>query len=351
MNELQRRATSGEELRVDYASIEETLSELWRVELSDENAVVRAALWNVVAHTATSLHHAAASETLGRAATSVPQRTIVIRADADAQAEMAAWISANCHLIGDGKQVCSEEIAILAGGDRVARVPPLVSALLIPDMPVAFWWHGDLPHRKPEYVLSLLEPADRLIVDSVNFDDPADLELVALICRSTATAPADLNWVRNEEWRVAAASLFDPLPMRARLGTLRSIRLSVDTTDAAHFGQWAGPLFFAAWLVAQAGVDAAGVVTEFDLLPSDRHGIARVEIELDGSAATIERDAERSVLTTNFDGHIEMPAGVMRSGTRSIDELIVRELQQPRSDRILGKVLPLALELAERVRQ
>ena len=81
-------------------------------------------------------------------------------------------------MIGGGKQVCSEEINIVAGGDRIHRVPPVVNALLIPDMPVAFWWVGDLPNEHEEYVELLLEPADRLIVDSVAFDSPADLALV-----------------------------------------------------------------------------------------------------------------------------------------------------------------------------
>src|SRR5204863_197882 len=77
--------------------------------------------------------------------------------------EISSWISANCHLVGGGKQMCSEEIAIVAGGDRIHRVPPLVNALLLPDMPVAVWWMGDLPNEHEEYVETLLEPADRLL--------------------------------------------------------------------------------------------------------------------------------------------------------------------------------------------
>ncbi|HEX3108351.1 MAG TPA: glucose-6-phosphate dehydrogenase assembly protein OpcA, partial [Thermoanaerobaculia bacterium] len=184
--------TSGEDVKVDSATIEETLAELWRVEKKDhDNAVTRAALWNVVAHSATPEHHTEASEVLGKASIAVPQRTIVVRSNPAAEAEMTSWISANCHLVGGGKQVCSEEINIVAGGDRIHRVPPVVSALLIPDMPVAFWWIGDLPNEHEEYVELLLEPADRLIVDSVYFDSPADLALVSRIAEQTSTSPAD----------------------------------------------------------------------------------------------------------------------------------------------------------------
>src|SRR5204863_5758427 len=122
-----------------------------------------------------------------------------------------------------------------AGGDRVARVPPLVSALLIPDMPVAVWWVGDLPHENAEYVDALLEPADRLIVDSCQFNDPADLEIVARVAAKTLTAPADLNWIRLEEWRVAMASMFDPPPMRTKLRDVRRIRIITDAMQEHYF--------------------------------------------------------------------------------------------------------------------
>src|SRR5436305_6903189 len=93
--------------RVDVAAIEKSLSELWRGEKKDgDHAVTRAALWNVVAHTGTSDHHAMASETLCRAAAAVPQRTIVVRANREAEDDLASWISANCHRVGGGQQVC-----------------------------------------------------------------------------------------------------------------------------------------------------------------------------------------------------------------------------------------------------
>src|SRR5512142_901620 len=149
------------ELAVDYSSIEKSLAELWRSEKQGgEQAVTRAALWNVVAHTQNRKDHSSASEALSRASESVPQRAISIRAEKEGPAEIASWISANCHLIGGEKQVCSEEVSIVASGDRVRHIPPLVNALLIPDMPVAVWWIGDLPNEDHTYVDRLLDAAD-----------------------------------------------------------------------------------------------------------------------------------------------------------------------------------------------
>jgi glucose-6-phosphate dehydrogenase assembly protein OpcA len=343
--------TSGEELKVDSASIEQTLAELWRTEKQEhDNAVTRAALWNVVAHAATPEHHTQASEVLSKASIAVPQRTIVVRANPEAPTEMSSWISANCHLLGEGKQVCSEEIAIVAGGDRVARVPPLVSALLIPDMPVAVWWIGDLPHENAEYVNALLEPADRLIVDSCAFDSPADLALVARVAQKTITAPADLNWIRLEEWRIATASLFDPPEMRTKLRHVRRVRILTDSMQENYFGERIEGLLFASWILAQAGCDIERVDIEIEERHSLRRGLLRVEVTMeDASVALIERDLERGVLVTRYDGHITVPDGVTRAHKRTIDQLIVRELKDPASDRLLLKVLPVSVEIAKRI--
>src|SRR3981081_4739527 len=78
------------DVRVDVNAIEKSLSELWRGQQDGDNAVTRAALWNVVAHTSTSELHATASETLGRASASVPQRTIEVRSNPAAATERAS---------------------------------------------------------------------------------------------------------------------------------------------------------------------------------------------------------------------------------------------------------------------
>jgi hypothetical protein len=127
--------------------------------------------------------------------------------------------------------------------------------------------------------------------------------------------------------------------------------VTADATDEGYFGQWIAPLFFAGWVIAQAGVDPAQVETEFEFRRSDRHGLARVDLEMQGNSATVQRDAERCVLTTNVDGHVDVPEGVTRSGSRGLEELIVRELKQPASDAIFRKVLPIALALSQRVRR
>lgn len=352
------------DVHVDVTTIEKSLAELWRSnKKAGDEALTRAALWNVVAHASSSELHTQASEVLGRASASVPQRTIIVRADPAAPPEMSSWISANCHLLGGGKQVCSEEIDIVAGGDRIHRVPPLVSALLIPDMPVAVWWLGDLPNEHESYVLALLDSADRLIVDSAHFDSPADLLLINRVAEKTTTSPADLNWVRLEEWRTATASIFDPPHMRPRLLNIRRVRVTAATSEQDLFGEVAEALLYTAWLSAQLGhqVDGLGRVEgplgAIDYKIERQHqesgvgGITFAEIDFDdGSAATIARDRDRGILTANVDGAIGLPESVTRCiVSQRLDELIVRQLKRVEGDRILLKVLPVASRLAKRV--
>ncbi len=330
--------------QVDPTTIERQLAELWRVSKGDDDpAVMKAALWNVVAHTWSTEQHTYATETLSRASAAVPQRTIVVEAThQDAPGgEISSWISANCHILGDRRQVCSEEISIRASGDRVDHVPPLVSALLLPDMPVAVWWLGDLPRHHHRYAETLLEPADRLIFDSAQFIDLDDLEFVSRIAEETTTAPADLNWARIEEWRGATAALFDPAPMREQLGRIRSVH--VYSGGDATFGAQSEALMYAGWLSAQTGREI-----RFDFLSQGSEvGIGAIELRMeDDTAAVLRGDRERGVVISNMDGSEAALDSVTRSLGRGAENLIVRLLKRPEADRVYLKALRAARNLA-----
>lgn len=307
--------------KVDVASIERQLAELWRAEKHDgERAVTRAALWNVVAHTWDGRDQSHATEVLARASAKVPQRTIVVKADPHGASDIESWISANCHLVGGGRQVCSEEVVIVAAGERVGHIPPLVSALLLPDMPVAVWWLGDLPHDREDYVDTLLGPADRLIVDSAHFNSASDLDVVWRIIEETTTAPADLNWARLDEWRVATAALFDPQPMRERLRAIRHVKVFSGGDES--FGATSEALLYVAWLIAQTGTEM-----KFEFARrGDEPGICEIELHFDDTTATVRQDR--------------------RALAHEIENLIVRLLKYPEADRVYLKTLNIARRLA-----
>ena len=336
-----------ESVSVDYAAIEKSLADLWRNEnATTEHAVTRAALWNVVAHTSSQEDQNRARDILGRVAASIPQRSIIIRGVESEPAEIAAWISANCHLVGGEKQVCSEEVSIVAGGAAMHRVAPLVSALLLPDMPVAVWWVGNVPHDH-EYIETLLNPADRVIVDSSHFDSLADLVIIGKVARKSATAPADLTWVRLEEWRTATASLFDSPSARERLRTIR--RVTIVISGGVHsFGDSTKSILYSAWLTAQSGANIEHVDVRNEPGPRSSGSIMRVEIEFgDGTIATVHRDPQHQVLVSAFEGRLHTTDCLTRLRERDIESLIVRQLKRVGEDRVYARTLPIALKLAE----
>lgn len=349
------RALAGDELAVDVDEIERHLADLWKAEgEAAESAVTRAALWNVIAHSESDSHRALAASTLSSLSGSIPQRSIIVHADPlVAGAGMSAWISANCSVAGHGRQVCSEEIMIVASGERRAHVPSLVRALLIPEMPVAAWWLGDMPAGRDDYILDLLDVADRLLVDSHDFDAVDDLRLVELIAKNSSTAPADLTWARMEDLRTATAAVFDPEETRGLLKEIREIWLAVRGSDI--FGSRVESLYYVAWLTAQLGwrIDGATIrnasggevrlrLEKLDAGGGDRT-LEKVRIECaDGIVAEIERDAAGDAVTGVIRNGGGLPAVLTRSMDRGAPHLLSRLLSHTYDDRVYGRVLPIA---------
>ena len=354
------RFVSGEDVSVDVAAIERSLSEVWREQsgVSGE-PVTRAALWNVVAHTSTDDEKMHATQTLGVASASVPQRSIVIRSSRDGEDELSSWIGANCHLVSGARQVCSEEISIVAGGKRVRHVPSLMHALLIPDMPVAAWWLGDLPDDDSDYVSAILEPADRLVVDSSHFDHVDDLRLVRRLAEGSSTTPADLNWLRLEDWRIATASMFDPQPMRERLGRVSSVKIVAGESRSRLFGGRVEALYFAAWLSSRLDhhADAGGMFSDrgaigydFQMVKPGSEGLLHVEIGFEsGGRVLVERHDDRAAIIASTESIPQPLSTVTTHGVKGETDLIVRQLSQRDRDPVFNSILPRAIELSGRL--
>lgn len=347
---------------INLSAIDKSLTELWRTMSDDPNhAVTRAALWNVVVHTENDTDRTQALELLGRAAALVPQRSIVIRADPSGPSEINAWISANCSMQGGEKQVCSEEISIVAGGRSIDHIPPLVAALLIPELPVAAWWVGDLPHGREDYVRALLDPANRLILDSAHFDSVEDMRLFSGLCSSSNTLPADLNWERLEEWRIATASVFDPPFMRPRLKAFRSVRIVSSISSDELFGESVEAFLYAAWLVTQLGfqLDREGFAHgqegkvdfrfEQRLQPLEVGAVSAVEIQFsDGCSVRMNRNRSQGTINVQLQGIPESAATVTRLMPRDPLQLVVRQLSHAADDAIFPRLLAPATLLARR---
>lgn len=137
-------------------------------------------------------------------------RAILIGIDRDApEASIRAWITAHCHLSRQGsKSICCEQISFQLTGRATGRLRNTVFAHLNSDLPLVFWWQGELSPIFTERLYSLI---DRFIFDSSEWESPlASFEQIdQMFDDSMEMAPLDLEWTRSYQLRLAIASLFD----------------------------------------------------------------------------------------------------------------------------------------------
>jgi hypothetical protein len=159
-----------------------------------------------------------ARKTLAGMAERHPSRTIFLVPDADAgEAAIDATVSLECYSVeGMNRQVCSEVIQLRLRGGTAKAPASVVEPLLISDLPVYCRWRGQPPFGATE-LDQLVEVADRLIVDSTEWDDLPYVygKLAGLFER---TAVSDIAWARTERWRRLLASLW---PGIADVGAVR----------------------------------------------------------------------------------------------------------------------------------
>lgn len=218
-------ATISAGLPVEIGEIDRRLGELWS---ASDAAKVRASLVNLVVYSESPEAIAENTPLLAELASDHAFRALLVQANPRAQkTEVRAWITAHCHVRASGgpKEICSEQITFLLDGPAAARLPNIVFSHLDSDLPLCFWWQGEL-HEDPDP--QLWTRVDRLIVDSLSWPQPAAQfallrELEALAAGRCAVC--DLNWTRLFHLRYAIAQIFDLPAAREKLPRLRRVEI------------------------------------------------------------------------------------------------------------------------------
>jgi glucose-6-phosphate dehydrogenase assembly protein OpcA len=277
----------GERTRIDVRAIERELTALWKqaAEDQDENghAVTRTCVLNLIVATAGGRATDDVTETVASLTMRHPNRAIVISAQAGAEAELLdAWVQAHCQMPGPGRpQVCCEQITIEARGTAVARVPGTVLPLLVPDVPVMFWWPRGEPFDDPLFP-RLCDLANRVIVDSASFAAPEDgmPRLASLLAERKAVS--DLAWARLTPWRELIAQFFDAPAMLPHLDALERILVEYEAQEGGASDRTQAFLLVG-WLGARLGwrpADSAQVTDDTTLLTLAWPDGRRVAVEL-----------------------------------------------------------------------
>lgn len=174
-------------------------------------------------------------------------RALLIGIDRDAaEASIRAWVTAHCHLAHGRKSVCCEQVAFQLTGKATGRLRNTVFAHLNSDLPLVFWWQGELSPIFSERLYSLI---DRFVFDSSEWSAPLEsFRCIEQVMEEVESLqPMDIEWTRSYQIRHAIAGLFDdPLAMRATEHMTR-VRIVV------HPRHRMAGLQLLAWIVTSTG--------------------------------------------------------------------------------------------------
>ena len=105
-----------------------------------------------------------------------PGRYILIRPAADkTEAPLRYYVLGHCFFGGGReKKVCCDLIKLVAQREVIENLYGFTSAwLLMPDLPVEFWWPGNLPYQNV-FFDKMAEQSSRVWVDSPNSRIPSN---------------------------------------------------------------------------------------------------------------------------------------------------------------------------------
>jgi glucose-6-phosphate dehydrogenase assembly protein OpcA len=246
----------GGQTQIDIRAIERELSELWKSAAQGDGdqrgAVTRACTLNLVVVTHGDGSSQAVTDVIDQLTGTHPNRAIVVSLlegePAEGEPPIDAWAQAHCQIPAPGRpQVCCEQITIVARGAAMSRVPGTILPLLVPDLPVVVWY----PHGEPfrdQLFLRLAELADRVVIDSETFADPAGgLMRLAELAGGTPLV-GDIAWDRLTVWRELVAQCFDSPALTTQLGHVERVRL-VCGPEASQLPT----LLLGGWLAARLG--------------------------------------------------------------------------------------------------
>lgn len=218
------------------------------------HAIARTAVLNIVVCADREAHARRAAQIIGRLALRHPARAIIVWADR-AERELDLGIDLRCGVptVGDGEQVCYEQVLVRMRGDDDERIRSVVIPLLVPDLPVFLWWTDSPP--KARRFDDLLAVADRLVVDSADFarPEPTLARLARLVTDGRRIAITDLNWTRLTPWRELTAQFFDVAAWRPFLDDPIGVRVGFGVDMDGRDIHPSQALLFVGWLASRLG--------------------------------------------------------------------------------------------------
>jgi glucose-6-phosphate dehydrogenase assembly protein OpcA len=153
---------------VTIGSVDKELRLLWEQDKASTNA----SLMNLAVYSEEDGAILKNSELVQEITSEHACRAILIGIDRkNPETSIRAWITAHCHLSAGRKSVCCEQLAFQLTGRATGRLRNTVFAHLNSDLPLVFWWQGELSPIFSERLYSLI---DRFVFDSSQWSNPAE---------------------------------------------------------------------------------------------------------------------------------------------------------------------------------
>ena len=194
-------------------------------------------------------------------------RALLVVSQPVGEREVRAWVQAHCNIGSGGeKAVCSEQVSFLLCGSSADLVRNIVFAHLDSDLPLIFWWQGELSEVFEDRLYSRI---DRLIVDSRDWAEPAAqfLRLVAAVKGSGASyVMHDLAYTQSNQLREAVAVCFDEPAAQKVIETLSKVEICYAT------GQRMTAVWLMAWLANRLKLELNTLRSSRDAYAFERSG-------------------------------------------------------------------------------
>lgn len=229
---------------VGNESIEKELAALWADfgTNPDTSPVIRACSMNLVSFVSDPADRESMELRLNDLTIDHPARVFLIVLD-ERSAELETGVSARCSIPLPGeKQVCSEQITLIAHPAASNRLPSLVSSLLVPDVPVVLWIErsGPLPLFGQMSAMS-----DLIILDSAG---DQDFTLTRQFQKQDSPVRIrDLAWERTEFWRRLTSLLFENPDLLNDLKNLETVVVTWGNSAGGISGENSA-LLFGGWM-------------------------------------------------------------------------------------------------------
>lgn len=329
-------------IEVPISSIEVELRKLWE----QDEARTNAALMNLVVYSEAPGSLYENSKNIRDLTRDHACRAILVEITRSIpEPTLRAWITAHCHLAHGRKSVCCEQISFHLTGRVTGRFRNSVFAHLNADLPVVFWWQGELSDVLNNRLANVME---RLIVDSSSW---VDLEqgldrLQQAAAANTGLILQDHAWTRTWQFRVGIAGLFDDALAKCALEQIDTIEI------VYHPDHRMSALQLVAWLAVQAGwsddetdprrlVTKDGVVIDVRLIEDpDGAPISRTELCAGALHARVTREAGSPYVVRELEGPEVFSRSLGPADPESSVELVALQLARGGRNSLFQKILP-----------